>query len=65
MMDEVLLLCSGGLDSTTLAYWLRSKGHSSGRFSSTTDNTALKRSGPPSVRVGTQTINELVERRLS
>jgi 7-cyano-7-deazaguanine synthase len=25
-MSEVLLLCSGGLDSTTLAYWLRERG---------------------------------------
>jgi 7-cyano-7-deazaguanine synthase len=25
-MSEVLLLCSGGLDSTTVAYWLRERG---------------------------------------
>jgi 7-cyano-7-deazaguanine synthase len=25
-MSAVLLLCSGGLDSTTVAYWLRERG---------------------------------------
>ena len=47
-MPEVLLRCSGGLISTTVAYWLREReiGFLLRPYSSTTADTALRRNGP-------------------